>query len=393
MKVLKWLTKCAAVATATVIKLRQLDKSVGTKHGSSRLVRLNLLQQQAKIMHATQYYGEVRVGKQQFKVIFDSGSGALLVPGKKCDSPACESHTRYDGKLSKDAAAIGWADEPLKAVDDNSEDRDVKSISFAMGEVTGEYQRDRVCFGSGGGTCGLVDFMLMTEESDNPFKDAQWDGVLGLGLSLSDAPEFNVVPTLLQEAKQPQVFSYFLSGYSGALALGNSVVQAPYFKDRFTVPISVDGYWQFKIDDIIVDGKPTGLCDKKAGCQAAVDTGSSLLMGPSNMIAAITKKLEIDDKCSKQKLPAFGFLVSANGKQKKLEMSSEDYLDRDAKNCYLAMMSVRDTGRGPLLVLGYPFLRNYLTTFDYEKKELGFVDATTVKDLGNHEELKGIRPA
>jgi len=39
-----------------------------------------------RVMHATQYYGQIGVGGQEFKVIFDTGSGHLLVPGKKCES-------------------------------------------------------------------------------------------------------------------------------------------------------------------------------------------------------------------------------------------------------------------------------------------------------------------
>lgn len=51
-----------------------------------------------------------------------------------------------------------------------------------------------------------------------------------------------------------------------------------------------------------------GLCGKE-GCQVAVDTGSSLLMGPQNLIAAMTKKLDIDDKCEKACLDGSDILV------------------------------------------------------------------------------------
>ena len=81
-------------------------------------------------------------------------------------------------------------------------------------------------------------------------------------------------------------------------------------------------------------------------------------------------------------------------------------MDKDQKECFLAMMSVRDTGRGPLIVLGYPFLRNYATVFDFDKKELGFADAKEVgkgakvvaakKDAKKKRgvaQLKGIRPS
>lgn len=38
-----------------------------------------------------------------------------------------------------------------------------------------------------------------------------------------------------------------------------------------------------------------------------------------------------------------------------LSLPSEEYLDRDEKECYVSMMSIGDTGRGPLLVLGLHF--------------------------------------
>ena len=87
-----------------------------------------------------------------------------------------------------------------------------------------------------------------------------------------------------------------------------------------------------------------------------------------------------------------------------LELEADEYLDRDAKDCYMAMMSVGDTGRGPLIVLGYPFLRSYMTLFDFEKRQLQFVNSKTgVKKSSVEEddkaskegviELVGIRPS
>jgi hypothetical protein len=42
------------------------------------------------------------------------------------------------------------------------------------------------------------------------------------------------------------------------------------------------------------------------------------------------------------------------------------------------MMPVGDTGRGPIVVLGYPFLRSYYTVFDYDNRQLGFLEAKEV---------------
>lgn len=53
-------------------------------------------------LHATQYYGKVSVGSpaQEFLVIFDSGSGQLLVPSEKCEDDACEHHKTYNASAS-----------------------------------------------------------------------------------------------------------------------------------------------------------------------------------------------------------------------------------------------------------------------------------------------------
>jgi hypothetical protein len=39
-------------------------------------------------------------------------------------------------------------------------------------------------------------------------------------------------------------------------------------------------YWQVDMEDILVDGKPMHVCPPK-GCKVAMDTGTSLITGPS----------------------------------------------------------------------------------------------------------------
>ncbi|CAD7972323.1 unnamed protein product [Amoebophrya sp. A25] len=379
----------------------------------------SLLQESAalrtQIMHATQYYGDITVGGQKFGVIFDSGSGHLLIPGPKCESPACKQKGRhvYNSKQSGKGMAIGWTDDPVTPVDEDSEDRDVTSISFAAGEVVGNYYRDEVCLGTG--FCGMADFIAMQEESDNPFRDSTWDGVLGLGQDLTDNPEFAVLQALFRTNANgnandngkaapyttSSVFSYFLHDFGGEMNFGPQAVESRIRPGAqvFTVPVSVDGYWQFAVDDITIGGKKTGLCKAYKGgkCQAVVDTGSSLLMAPANLLGEISEKLNIDDKCHKKHIDSIGFLVQDHN----LELVPEEFLDRDEKKdeCLIAMMPIGDTGRGPIFVLGYPFLRNFMTTFDFDHKQLKFVakadvlaDKTETADSGGLH-LTGARPS
>merc|ERR1740138_1050803 len=135
-------------------------------------------------------------------------------------------------------------------------------------------------------------------------------------------------------------------------------------------PVSRNGTWQIRVDDIAVGGKATGLCGK-TGCQAAVDTGSSLVMSPGNLLAAIMGELGIKDECPPDS-PALGFIV--NGQQ--LELKKEDYSEQTAEGCRLLLASVSDAGKGPALILGYPFFRKYYTVFDLAHNRVGFALAS-----------------
>merc|ERR1719183_1788717 len=87
--------------------------------------------------HALQYYGSIMVGTppQIFRVVFDTGSGQLLIPGD-CVGPSCVRHRRYAANQSSSSQQIGSMSDPLK-VADNEVLRDTTSVSFASGESTG----------------------------------------------------------------------------------------------------------------------------------------------------------------------------------------------------------------------------------------------------------------
>lgn len=348
---------------------------------------------QETLLHATQYYGSITVGTppQSFKVIFDTGSGDFILGSKKCDDEACKKHHLYAPEKSSTSMQIGWIDEPTTPLKDG-DDRDVKTINFATGEATGEYARDMVCLAK---TCGLTDFMTLNEESDNPFLTAPWDGIVGLALSISSAPEFNTFLQLYKNKGQ-QIFSmYYAASAYGSKTRDGEVTFGAMKESRMDGPItwspvSVDGYWQIKIDDVLVDGKPSNLCDSKTGCQAAVDSGSSLILGPSMLIGALTKKLNIEDDCANAL--SVGFMIQG----KKFELTPDEYLDKTKKGeCWMAMSSVRNTGRGPLIVLGYPFLRKFYSVFDYGEKRMGFALAKHgEQELGENDvPLHGVRPS
>ncbi|CAL1147914.1 unnamed protein product, partial [Cladocopium goreaui] len=189
------------------------------------------------VHHKSAYYGEISVGTppQPFEVVFDTGSGHLVLPSIMCRSATCLSHRRYRRRASLVAKDIDVDGTPVMP----NQARDQITVSYGTGEITGIFVQDKVCLGpkapapaqkgrvagSAAGASllqldrarmqsaaelveddeddearpkgvdhGCVDLRLVsaTEMTDDPFSSFRFDGVLGLGLpSLSQTMEFN----------------------------------------------------------------------------------------------------------------------------------------------------------------------------------------------------------
>jgi len=372
----------------------------------------------SQMVHALQYYGEVQVGTplQKFTVIFDTGSGHLMIPSVECTSKACTGHKRFIENASSTAVAIGWADSPTTPAEDDN-DRDTTVVNFAMGDAVGQYNRDRVCLGSAQTFCATADFVTTTEESDNPFAGAEWDGILGLGQGVSDAAEFNIFGVLAANSTPKMhmpVFAVYLGRHiedEAEITFGD--IRPERMSTPLTwVPVWQEGYWQFQFSDILVGGKPLNLCTKYGDrqCQAALDTGSSLMMGPHADLVTMLKAMgfanETQKNCSeKEQFPTLSFVIA----NKTFEMQPDDYMDRSKdgqtaagmETCWAHLMPVGDTGRGPLMVLGMPFLRAFYTAYDVKLKRIGIAVANHGSEGGKatseakdsaREQLVGLRP-
>lgn len=223
-----------------------------------------------------QYFGEIAIGTppQKFTVIFDTGSSNLWVPSSKCYfSIACLLHSKYNARRSTSYTKNGKS----------------AAIHYGTGAISGFFSRDHVTLGE------LVvedqDFIEATREPSLTFLVAKFDGILGLGfeeISVGNAVPvwYNMVNQGL--VKEP-VFSFWLNRNAddeggGEIVFGG--VDPAHYKGEHTwVPVSQKGYWQFDMDDVLVDGETTGFC--AGGCSAIADSGTSLLAGPTGVIAQI----------------------------------------------------------------------------------------------------------
>merc|ERR1719210_3089568 len=81
------------------------------------------------------------------------------------------------------------------------------------------------------------------------------------------------------------------------------------------------GYWEVQISDITFDGEPQSLCPD---CKVAVDTGTSMLAGPTDVINRLSSKLNVSGDCANfDALPKLGFIVAG----RVLSLEPEDYVN------------------------------------------------------------------
>merc|ERR1719375_2883479 len=327
----------------------------------------------SKVVHKTAYYGKVEIGtpRQSFTVVFDTGSGNLMVPSTFCHTHACTMHRRFDRKASATAEDI----EADGSYAHKGAPRDQITVTFGTGEISGVFLQDDVCIGS---LCTNVYFVGATDETDDPFTSFNFDGVLGLALpEMSQGKDFNVMDHLIgNHALKNPLFSVFLSDSdieNSEITFGD-VKQEHMATNMVWEPVSRNtGYWQVQIQDIAINNKKQSLC---SDCQVAVDTGTSQLAGPTDVINELSNRLDVKHDCSNfDQLPDLGFVMSNHI----MNMKPDDYVDKGSDGCEVSLMPLDvPPPNGPLFIFGDPFLRKYYTAYDRESNKVGFATAKHV---------------
>lgn len=321
-------------------------------------------------VHKMAYFGEVSVGTpaQKFSVVYDTGSGNLLIPGQGCRDTACKRHDRFDEQQSHTVKEMNCDGSAMS----KGLKHDALTIHFGTGRISGKCLEDKICIGS---LCASGSFVAATEESYHPFASFSFDGVLGLARDkMAHRPEFSLMARMVRDKLLlAPIFCVFLSDSDdekSEITFGE-VKKDHMASDLFWVPVSrASGYWEVKIEDITFNNKQQKLCED---CRVAVDTGTSELAGPSTIISQLEDKLQVDSDCKNyDDLPKLGFIIGT----RILNLEPRDYVSKSGSSCRVALMSLDvPPPRGPLFVFGIPFLQKFFTVYDQVNHRVGFAAA------------------
>lgn len=251
------------------------------------------------VSYKSVYFGSISIGgpeQQKFSVVFDTGSGHVILPSDVCESQTCQMHSRYIREKSPEAVDVDYDGTPVA----DGAPRDQITVAFGTGEVTGRFVEDSLCLGAGQDaeekSCVIVRMVMATEMTHEPFHAFAFDGVLGLGLdSLTLAPEFSFfgVMTQQKQLEQPS-FGVFLAendDETSEISFGGhspELVQS----DLSWAPVASPelGYWQLKITKLRIGNRVLDFCND-GQCRAVVDTGTSLLAVPKDLMGDLRQEL------------------------------------------------------------------------------------------------------
>jgi len=320
-----------------------------------------------------QYYGEIEIGTpgQKFTVIFDTGSSNLWVPSSTCGwlNIACQRHNKYDSGASSTYTKDG---------------RDF-SIQYGTGAMKGFVSVDKVCVA---GVC--VDSQGFAEAVHEPgitFIAAKFDGILGMGWSTISVDGLPTVfdNMIAQKKVDSPVFSFYLNrdpndSNGGKLVLGGSD-KTLYTGEMSYIPLSQTTYWQVNMDKVSVAGDDASVCAN--GCEAVMDTGTSLIAGPAADIKAINKAIGAKvnpltgqgmiDCDQIPKLPVINFTFGGND----YPLEGKDYVLKIEQGgqamCLSGFMGLPTPGG--LWILGDVFLGRYYSEYDVGNKRVGLAAA------------------
>ncbi|XP_019407201.1 PREDICTED: cathepsin D [Crocodylus porosus] len=318
-----------------------------------------------------QYYGEIGIGTppQKFTVVFDTGSSNLWVPSIHCHllDIACLLHHKYDASKSSTYVKNGTA----------------FAIHYGTGSLSGYLSQDFVTLGD-----LKVKDQIFGEAVKQPgvtFIAAKFDGILGMAfpkISVQKVTPFfdNVMS---QQLIEKNIFSFYLNRDptaqpGGELLLGGT--DPKYYSGDFNwVNVTRSAYWQIHMDQLNVANGPT-LC--KGGCEAIVDTGTSLITGPTEEVKELQKAIGAKPlikgqyviPCEKvPTLPPVSLVLGGKPHQ----LTGEQYVFKvtvQGETICLSGFSALDIPPpgGPLWILGDVFIGPYYTVFDRDNEAVGF---------------------
>ncbi|OWK17241.1 PAG2 [Cervus elaphus hippelaphus] len=309
------------------------------------------------------YTGNITIGTppQEFRVIFDTGSSVTWVASVYCHSPSCSAMIRFNPEAS---STFYPSNQSI-------------SLPYGLAWMKGVLGYDTVRIGN---LVIMNQTFGLAKEYERLMVSKPVDGILGLGFPKLAKGTIPILDNLKKQGVTSEpVFAFYLTTQkeSGSVVMFGGVDHSYHKGELNWVPVSKPGFWQIAMDRISINGTVVAC---SWGCQALVDTGTTMLMGPSDAVTKIDRFLQPkpseDSKipCNlTSTLPPIIFTI--NGID--YPVPAQAYMEKASEHvCFTHILGNPEGIKGSeTWVLGDIFLRLYFSVFDWKNNRIGLAPA------------------
>ena len=265
-------------------------------------------------------------------------------------------------------------------------------MNYGKGSAAGVLSKETVTIGD-----QLVhnqDFILV--ESDEDMDGTKADGILGMAFSkLSDGHETLVSNMVKSKVISEPIFSVYIGDNdydrkkeklsSNVIFGGHDIKKYSNSKDFTYIDLIKTGYWSVKLDKAAVDGTNINLKSNIA----ILDTGTSLIHGPSKEVSEIFKIIKKSSKDCNQDSGLLACTCSDVGEFPTIEfwlddnvfyINPEEYLLKDGNTCLVLITGAKFQ----FWILGDVFLRSYYTIYDMKNEKVGIARSGSASSSKNN---------
>jgi hypothetical protein len=297
-----------------------------------------------------QYFIEVEVGTpaQTFTVVPDTGSSNLWMYSSECWSLPCWYHKTYNHKHSST-----W-----------KKDGEKFDIQYGSGGVKGTVSWDNAAIGDVKSTMG---FGEVTSVSGIGFYTSQMSGILGLAY---DSISVDGLKTFMTNSDlKEKSFSFYLKDTSEESYMVIPGWDSENYATIDTHKVVEQKYWALKLDSIAQGDK---VIDASA-YKAVIDSGTSLLVGPKDLVDPLIAGITINQDCSGlDQLPDLTFTIDGTA----YTLTPDEYALKVSlagqTECLLGIQSMVFPAGFDYFIFGDVFMRKYPSYFNLMDNTVSF---------------------
>jgi len=302
-----------------------------------------------------QYFITAEVGTpaQSFTVVPDTGSSNLWLYSKSCWSLPCWYHPTFDAKKSSTY----------------QKDGQTFDITYGSGSVAGTVGKDVAKIGDIEAT---MSFGEITKVSGISFYASQMSGILGLAY---DSISVDKLPTWLSSSTlTDKSFSFYLHSNPDESYMVIPGMDSENYEAIETHKVVEEKYWALALTSV-QQGSSKAIDASKY--KAVIDSGTSLLVGPKEIIDEVIDGIIVKADCSNlSELPSISFTID----QTAYALEGSDYVlqitSKGKSECIMGIQSMAFPEGFNYFILGDVFMRKYPSYFNANDNTVSFQRST-----------------